>query len=60
MARIEEEARALGYEALRLETGTPQPAAIRLYEQMGYRRIACYPPLEDDPLSVFFEKRLVE
>jgi len=36
-----------------------QPAAIRLFEQAGYRRcgpFGDYPT--DDPLSVFMEKRL--
>ncbi|MDF1734890.1 MAG: GNAT family N-acetyltransferase [Minwuia sp.] len=33
-------ARSLGYRSLRLDTATSMTAAIRLYETMGFRRIA--------------------
>jgi ribosomal protein S18 acetylase RimI-like enzyme len=47
-----------GTKIIRLETGIYQEAAIRLYEQMGFQRIAPFGDYEDDPLSIFFEKRL--
>lgn len=47
-----------GYRALRLETGTLQPEAMRLYESAGYRRVRCYGRHVDNPLSVCYEKRL--
>lgn len=43
---------------LRLETGIYQTEAIALYEQMGYRRIGPFGPYREDPLSLFYEKRL--
>ncbi|MEV6641747.1 hypothetical protein [Amycolatopsis sp. NPDC051371] len=43
---------------LRLETGVRQPAAMRLYERAGYRRVPNFPPYEDDPESVCYEKLL--
>src|SRR4051812_13341015 len=58
MAALEEHASAIGYGTLRLETGTRQPAAIRLYESLGYAPIACFPPYEDDPFSRCYAKRI--
>jgi GNAT superfamily N-acetyltransferase len=58
LAAIEAEARSLGYEALRLETGNRQIEAIGLYESAGYARIDRYGPFVDDERSVCFEKRL--
>ena len=43
---------------MRLETGTRQPEAIALYESSGYARVPCFPPYDDDPLSVCFAKPL--
>jgi putative acetyltransferase len=55
---VERRAKDLGYRTLRLETGTRQPAAIRLYESLGYTPIACFPPYEDDPFSRCYAKRI--
>jgi putative acetyltransferase len=43
---------------LRLETGTKQDAAIRLYESAGFRHRGPFGSYRDDPLSVFMEKPL--
>jgi putative acetyltransferase len=51
-------ARSQGIVLLRLETGIHQQAAIRLYEQCGFRRIPPFGPYTDDPVSLCFEKRL--
>jgi putative acetyltransferase len=58
LARLEDEARALGYAALQLETGKPQPEALALYETTGWSRITPYGRYRDDPLSVCFRKEL--
>jgi GNAT superfamily N-acetyltransferase len=47
-----------GVAALRLETGIHQREAIGLYERMGFYRIPPFGDYREDPLSVFFEKRL--
>jgi putative acetyltransferase len=47
-----------GVAVLRLETGIYQLAAIRLYERYGFQRIPPFGAYTDDPLSVFFEKRI--
>ncbi|WP_328456744.1 MULTISPECIES: GNAT family N-acetyltransferase [unclassified Amycolatopsis] len=52
-------AREAGAARIRLETGRRQPAARRLYERAGYRRVPNFPPHEGDPESVCFEKPLV-
>ena len=39
---LEARARELGYIRARLDTGDRQPAAARLYDDVGYRRIADY------------------
>jgi len=59
MARLEDEARALGYRELKLETGNRQQPAMALYESLGYARIAPFGPYAGDPTSVCFGKRLV-
>ena len=51
-------ARAHGVTLLRLETGTHQQAAIRLYEKAGFRRIPPLGPYTNDPLSLCYEKQL--
>ena len=56
LATLEGAARNLGFATIRLETGTKQPEAIRLYESSGYTPIPKYGEFADDPLSVCFEK----
>ncbi len=51
-------ARAHGVGLLRLETGIHQAAAIRLYERSGFQRIPPFGAYVDDPLSLFYEKRI--
>jgi len=58
LAHLEAHARAEGCGVLRLETGIRQQDAIGLYQSAGFRRIPPFPPYRDDPLSLFFEKRL--
>lgn len=52
-------ARAHGVGLLRLETGIHQEAAIRLYEGIGFQRVPPFGEYVEDPLSLFFEKRIV-
>jgi putative acetyltransferase len=59
MVHLEKEARNLGLEALKLETGIHQPEALGLFEVCGFvvcERFGDYP--EGDPNSVFYEKIL--
>jgi putative acetyltransferase len=55
---LENEATALGYGFVRLETGRLQAAAIALYVSAGFAPIPRYGAFADDPRSVCFEKRL--
>jgi len=55
---LEVRARRDGYSWTRLETGTLQPEAIRLYERAGYHRIDNYGIYVGNPRSVCFEKAL--
>ena len=59
LAELEATAQRLGYRAVRLETGTRQQEAIRLYESAGYQPIAKYGEFSDNPVSICFEKRLI-
>lgn len=43
----------------RLETGIYQPEALALYERFGYKRIGPFGDYQDDPFSVFMEKKLL-
>ena len=46
-----------GVEVLRLETGIYQAEAIRLYEGWGFERIPPFGEYQEDPLSIYYEKR---
>jgi putative acetyltransferase len=63
LAHIEQDARAAGKPMLRLETGTLQAAAIRLYERAGFRSCNAFGPYATLPphriaTSLFYEKPL--
>jgi len=58
LAELEAAGRRLGYATTRLETGIRQPEALGLYESCGYRRIPLFPPYENSPHSLCFEKNL--
>ena len=58
LAALEDEARALGYRRVRLETGVHQHEALGLYRSSGFAEISRYGPYADDDLSVCFEKPL--
>lgn len=49
-------ARSQGVARLRLETGIHQEAALRLYERRGFVRVPPFPPYQEDPFSLFYEK----
>ena len=58
LAFLEAQVRGRGVACTRLETGVYSHDAIRLYERMGYVKIGPFAGYWDDPLSVFYEKRL--
>ncbi|WP_061963089.1 GNAT family N-acetyltransferase [Demequina aurantiaca] len=58
MGALEAAARRSGATSIALETGTEQPAAIALYEALGYHRIEPYGQYNEDPRSVCFAKEL--
>lgn len=51
-------AKSHGVDLLRLETGIHQDAAIALYTKCGFQKIPAFGNYREDPLSIFFEKRL--
>jgi GNAT superfamily N-acetyltransferase len=51
-------AKSNGITLLRLETGIHPQAAIRLYEQCGFRRIPPFAPYFEDPVSRCYEMSL--
>jgi ribosomal protein S18 acetylase RimI-like enzyme len=58
LAVLEATAVEYGYRTLRLETATPQAAAIALYRSVGYEATERYGLFRDDPRFVYYEKRL--
>jgi len=63
LARIESEAHRVGLPMLRLETGTKQVAAIRLYSRVGFQTcppFGAYAAMPPGAIatSVFFEKQI--
>jgi GNAT superfamily N-acetyltransferase len=56
MLAMEERARALGYDRLRLDTGASQPGALALFRSLGYEEIEDY---NDNPVAAYWlEKAL--
>ncbi len=56
LAALEDAARSLGCESVRLDTGPKQVHALRLYRRAGYGEV---PPYNDNPFACFWgEKRL--
>jgi len=58
LTQLAEYSQQHGVAVLRLETGIHQTEAIGLYERFGFQRIPPFGAYREDPLSVFFEKRL--
>lgn len=56
---LTEYARSRGVALLRLETGIAQREAIALYERTGFRSIPPFGEYKPDPLSRFYEKRIL-
>lgn len=56
LSAVEELAASRGDRLLRLEAGTRQPEALRLYDGAGWNRIECYGYFKDDPTTICFEK----
>lgn len=59
LAALEQHARDRGYTEIRLEAGTRQPEAAKLYESSGYTAIPRFGPYVDDPNSACYAKSLV-
>ena len=54
--RLEQIARNIGYDRLRLDTGPEQPASVALFTSIGYEQI---PDYNGNPVGAYwFEKRL--
>lgn len=60
LAKLEEIAIENGFRTIRLETGVRQPESNALYGKAGYVQIPCWGKYADCPLSICYEKRLVE
>jgi len=58
LSHLTDYARRQGVSLLRLETGIYQKEAIGLYEAFGFQRIPPFVPYVEDPLSLFFGKRI--
>ena len=59
LSRLEAETKKLGLPAMKLETGTLQPDAIKLFEKVGFSKCAAFGQYsENDPYSYFMHKSL--
>lgn len=57
-AHLERHALGLGLSVLRLETGIHQLDAIALYERLDYYKIYPFGEYKEDPLNLFYEKKI--
>jgi putative acetyltransferase len=60
LAALEADARTVGLDRLRLETGIKQPEAIALYRKAGFYEIGPFGAYQPDPNSLFMEKTLAD
>lgn len=58
MDALVQQAKDVGVNAIRLETGISQPEAISLYRKAGFVEIPPFGPYKLDPLSMFMEKQI--
>ena len=58
LRHLAEYARDQGAAVLRLETGIYEVEAIGLYERYGFKRRAPFGEYVEDPMSVYFEKKI--
>ena len=58
VAEVERSAREIGLRVLRLETGPELTAAVAVYERAGFAERDAFGDYEDQPCSLFMEKRL--
>lgn len=58
--RLIEDAKTIGYECMRLDTGNFLTAAVKLYESLGFQRIEPYNEIPEDlrKIAIFMELRL--
>jgi putative acetyltransferase len=56
--RLEEVARTLGFDLLRLETGNRSPWAVKIYERGGYHYCARFGAYPENAYSVYMAKHL--
>ena len=58
--KLIEDAKTIGYQSMRLDTGNFLTAAIRLYEALGFQRIEPYNEVPEDlrRIAIFMELRL--
>jgi GNAT superfamily N-acetyltransferase len=54
LAALEDHARGLGYQTIRLDTGSRQPVALRLYQGAGYREV---PAFNINPHAAFWGEK---
>ena len=58
MEHLESHLGSLGIDIARLEVGTKQPEALKLYAKLGYIEREPFGQYAPDPLSVFMERQL--
>lgn len=58
LEHLSKHARENGVHLLRLETGIHQHNAIALYENWGFNRMSAFGEYREDPLSIFYEKKI--
>jgi len=58
LLELEAHAKREGFTEVKLETGSRQQPAMRLYESVGFRRVPAFGHYRDDPTSVCYAKQL--
>lgn len=58
LAELEKKALLDGYESMILRAGSPQPEAIALYQNIGFKQIPAFGKWTSDPTAICFEKKI--
>ncbi|TGL51312.1 GNAT family N-acetyltransferase [Leptospira kemamanensis] len=58
LVELEKNAMLVGYKSMILRAGAPQPEALKLYQNFGFREIPTFGKWVSDPTAICFEKTI--
>ncbi|TGL92441.1 GNAT family N-acetyltransferase [Leptospira congkakensis] len=59
LSELEKQAQIDGYSSIILRAGAPQPEALALYKNFGFKEIPAFGKWVSDPTAICFEKKII-